>query len=101
MIELDDTALHCSCSSNHIWYTFFRRLAQTGKVGGVVKAAVERENVGSLDGGRGGGSTACGVRLPVHVDEIGASSVDHVVEQTKDLHKVNRLREGKLGCHVF
>ena len=47
MIELDDTAPHCSCSSNHIWYTLFRRLAQTGKVGGVVvdgvKAAVERE----------------------------------------------------------
>ena len=31
------------------------------------------------------GSTACGVGLPIHVDEIGATSVDQVIEQTKHL----------------
>ena len=44
-----------------------------------------------LDRWRGGGSTACRVGLPVHVDEIGPTSVDQVVEQAEHLQQYYML----------
>ena len=57
----------------------------------------EKCRVLSLDGGRGGGGTACGVGLPVHVDEVRSSGVHNKVQQSEHLtfHKNICLKSHK------
>ena len=54
----------------------------------------------SLDGGRGGGGTACGVGLPVHVDEVRSGGVDNKVQKSEHLalHKTFVFSQSKNRC---